>query len=109
MTVFRLRRRWPDRNPPLTLLEAELKTGRTHQIRVHLTHLGFPLAGDDKYGDFGWNRDLARDGLKRMFLHAATMTFTHPVSGAKVALESPLPDDLSTFVTRLDTAEEPGS
>jgi 23S rRNA pseudouridine955/2504/2580 synthase len=108
VTVVRLLRRWADRSPPLTLLEAELKTGRTHQIRVHLTHLGFPLAGDDKYGDFAWNRDLARDGLKRMFLHAAAMTFTHPVSGGEVALESPLPADLASFVERLD-AEAPGS
>ena len=72
-TVFRRVRAWPARDPPLALLEAELKTGRTHQIRVHLAHLGFPLAGDDKYGDFEWNRQLAKQGLKRMFLHAATL------------------------------------
>ena len=58
-TIFRRRATWPDRDPPLALLEAELETGRTHQIRVHLAHLGFPLAGDDKYGDFAWNRVLA--------------------------------------------------
>ncbi len=105
VTVFRLRRRWPDAQPPVSLLEAELKTGRTHQIRVHLTHLGFPLAGDDKYGDFGWNRELAREGLKRMFLHAATMTFMHPVTREKVALESPLPDDLAGFLARLESTQ----
>ena len=49
---------WPRAQPPVSLLEAELMTGRTHQIRVHLTHLGFPLAGDDKYGDFAWNKAL---------------------------------------------------
>ncbi|MGE5170692.1 MAG: RluA family pseudouridine synthase, partial [Rudaea sp.] len=69
-TIFRLERGWPSHDPPLALLEAELKTGRTHQIRVHLAHLGHALAGDDKYGDFAWNRELAGEGLKRMFLHA---------------------------------------
>ena len=69
-TIFFRRRTWFDHDPPLALLEAELKTGRTHQIRVHLTHLGFPLAGDDKYGDFAWNKVLAKQGLKRMFLHS---------------------------------------
>src|SRR6266436_298083 len=69
-TVFHRHTVWPDADPPVSLLEAELHTGRTHQIRVHLTHLGFPLAGDDKYGDFAWNKTLAKEGLKRMFLHA---------------------------------------
>lgn len=66
-TVFRLLARWEH----FSLLEAHLKTGRTHQIRVHLAHLGYPVAGDEKYGDFALNRVLARDGLKRMFLHAS--------------------------------------
>src|SRR5690606_23020741 len=65
-TVFRLQRGWKG----YSLLEAELKTGRTHQIRVHLSHLGYPIAGDDKYGDFALNKQLAKQGLKRMFLHA---------------------------------------
>ena len=64
------------------LLEAELLTGRTHQIRVHLAHLGFPIAGDDKYGDFALNKSLQREGLKRMFLHAARVEFRHPLTGA---------------------------
>src|ERR1700738_1579711 len=62
-TVFYLRKGLPEPEPAMTLLEAELHTGRTHQIRVHLTHLGFPLAGDDKYGDFPWNKTLGRRGL----------------------------------------------
>ena len=86
----------------MALLEAELDTGRTHQIRVHLTHLGFPLAGDDKYGDFAWNRVLAKQGLKRMFLHAHRMRFEHPLTGETVTVESPLPADLARFVARLD-------
>ena len=57
-------------DPPLALLEAELMTGRTHQIRVHLAHIGFTLAGDDKYGDSAWNEICTQQGLKRMFLHA---------------------------------------
>ena len=61
-TVFELKQAWRD----FSLLRAELKTGRTHQIRVHLAHLGFPIAGDDKYGDFELNKELARNGLKRM-------------------------------------------
>lgn len=98
LTIFRRLQVWPDRVPPLALLEAELRTGRTHQIRVHLTHLGFPLAGDDKYGDFAWNRELAKAGLKRMFLHAAELTLAHPSTGEPLAIRSPLPDDLTRFM-----------
>lgn len=101
-TVFRRRQQWPHALPQLSLLEAELKTGRTHQIRVHLTQLGFPLAGDDKYGDFAWNRELAKEGLKRMFLHAATLALSHPVSRAPLVLRSPLPPDLAHFLARLE-------
>jgi 23S rRNA pseudouridine955/2504/2580 synthase len=101
ITIFRLERKWPNHDPPLALLEAELKTGRTHQIRVHLAHLGHVLAGDDKYGDFAWNRRLASEGLKRMFLHARMVTFTHPASGESVRIESPLPEDLRSFLRAL--------
>jgi 23S rRNA pseudouridine955/2504/2580 synthase len=86
-----------------TLLEAELKTGRTHQIRVHTSHLGFPIAGDDKYGDFELNRTLAKQGLKRMFLHAARLSFVHPVTEERLLIEAPLPDDLSAFLDSLRT------
>jgi 23S rRNA pseudouridine955/2504/2580 synthase len=101
ITVFRRRKVWAAHDPPLSLLEAELRTGRTHQIRVHLTHLGHPLAGDDKYGAFDWNRALARSGLKRMFLHACRLSFVHPVSGVPVTLESPLPVELRAFLEAL--------
>ena len=104
-TVFRRQAVWPDRDPPLALLEAELKTGRTHQIRVHLTHLGFPLAGDDKYGDFAWNKGLAKAGLKRMFLHAKELTLRHPASGEAVRFEASLPRDLADFLARLDRSD----
>ena len=63
-TVFHRRKVWAGADPPVSLLEAELHTGRTHQIRVHLTHLGFPLAGDDKYGDFAWNKTAGQAGTE---------------------------------------------
>jgi len=96
-TVFRRKRGLRD----FTLLSAELLTGRTHQIRVHLTHLGFPIAGDDKYGDFALNRALTKQGLKRMFLHAGDLEFAHPISGETVKLHAPLPEDLSRFLASL--------
>jgi 23S rRNA pseudouridine955/2504/2580 synthase len=104
-TVFYRRETWPDASPSLSLLEAELHTGRTHQIRVHLTHLGFPLAGDDKYGDFAWNKALGRQGLKRMFLHAWRLGLSHPVEPREMVFEAPLPPDLANFVARLNLAD----
>jgi len=96
-TVFELQQAWRE----YSLLRAELKTGRTHQIRVHLTHLGFPIAGDDKYGDFELNKRLARSGLKRMFLHASNVSFEHPASGLELTLEAPLPAPLRDFLKTL--------
>jgi 23S rRNA pseudouridine955/2504/2580 synthase len=101
-TVFYGRKVWADIDPAMSLLEAELFTGRTHQIRVHLTHLGFALAGDEKYGDFAWNKVLAKQGLKRMFLHARRLAFTHPLEEREVEIESALPADLSRFLIALD-------
>jgi 23S rRNA pseudouridine955/2504/2580 synthase len=92
-TIFRL----ISRGDQASLLEAELLTGRTHQIRVHLAHVGHPIQGDDKYGDFELNKRLAREGLKRMFLHAAEVTFVHPASGERVTVRSPLPPDLEAW------------
>jgi 23S rRNA pseudouridine955/2504/2580 synthase len=85
------------RSEEFTLLEAELLTGRTHQIRVHLAHIGHPILGDEKYGDFVLNRALKKRGLKRMFLHAAEITFNHPASGEPVTVRAPLPPDLEAF------------
>ncbi len=102
-SVVRLLRRWRR----FSLLEVELKTGRTHQIRVHLAHLGFPLAGDDKYGDFALNKQLEGEGLKRMFLHAASLRFRHPLSGDELTLGAPLPDDLQSFIDHLDADDGP--
>ena len=74
-----------------SLLEVRLLTGRTHQIRVHLAHAGHPIVGDEKYGDFALNKKLG----KRLLLHAAKLSFNHPVSGARLKLESPLPEDFA--------------
>ena len=96
-TVFRLEGNFPE----FSLLDAELKTGRTHQIRVHLAHLGFPIAGDDKYGDFEANKRLAKQGLKRMFLHAASLEFRHPRTGETVRVQAPLAPELEGFLRSL--------
>ena len=84
-----------------TLLEAQLVTGRTHQLRVQLAHLGFPIVGDDKYGDFANNKLLQKRGLKRMFLHSAETNLKHPVSSDMLKLTAPLPADLQKFMTSL--------
>ena len=84
-----------------TLLEGQLVTGRTHQLRVQLAHLGFPIVGDDKYGDFALNKSLAKKGLKRMFLHSAETNLRHPVSGDKLKLAAPLPAELQKFIANL--------
>jgi 23S rRNA pseudouridine955/2504/2580 synthase len=81
-----------------SLLEADLKTGRTHQIRVHLSHLGFPIAGDDKYGDFAANKALEKQGLKRMFLHAHSLTLKHPATQERLHIQADLPAELDRFL-----------
>jgi 23S rRNA pseudouridine955/2504/2580 synthase len=95
VTIFRRARALPG----YTLLEAELMTGRTHQIRVHLAHLGFPILGDDKYGDFELNRAAGKRGLKRMFLHAAELELQHPTTGEPMRFASPLPSELEAFLS----------
>ncbi len=87
-----------------SLLEVTIKTGRTHQIRVHLAAEGMPIAGDDKYGIFELNKALEKAGpvpLKRMFLHAWALQFTHPVSGERVHLHCPLPPELHQFAQQV--------
>jgi 23S rRNA pseudouridine955/2504/2580 synthase len=83
------------------LLSCSIETGRTHQIRRHLAAIGHPVAGDKKYGDFAFNRDVrARWGLKRLFLHAERIEFPHPEGGVKVAVEAPLPPELRDVLKR---------
>ncbi len=85
--------------PAMSLLEVTIKTGRTHQIRVHLASQGHPIAGDDKYGDFDLNRRLQKQGLKRMFLHAWRLQFDHPATGERLELRAELPPDLAPFLS----------
>ena len=80
-----------------SLLQVELMTGRTHQIRVHLAHAGHPVIGDDKYGDFALNRALKQ----RLLLHAAKLSFRHPLGGEPVKLESPLPAEMKAFLEKM--------
>ena len=82
----------------ISIVELRLLTGRTHQIRVHLAHAGHPVLGDDKYGDFALNHSLARQGVKRLFLHARRLVFKHPAEKKQVRLDSPLPADMQAFV-----------
>jgi len=101
-TVFHLKQRLAG----FSLLEAELITGRTHQLRVQLQHLGFPIAGDDKYGDYAFNKELQRRGLKRMFLHSSETLIRHPLTGVELRLQSPLPAELAHFIERLQADDQ---
>lgn len=85
--------------PAMSLLEVTIKTGRTHQIRVHLASQGHGIAGDDKYGDFDLNKRLPKQGLKRMFLHAWRLQFNHPATQERIELHAQLPQELADFVT----------
>jgi 23S rRNA pseudouridine955/2504/2580 synthase len=112
-TIFRRVENFDGADGPFALVDIELKTGRTHQIRVHLAHIGRPIVGDDKYGDFALNKRVARPdattgpGLKRMFLHAARLQFVHPRSGEAIDLVAPLPAECARFVERLRRSSAP--
>lgn len=101
-TIFRLVKNYKTDFGQFSLLEAQLVTGRTHQLRVQLSHLGFPILGDDKYGDFAINKNLVKHGLKRMFLHSAETKIRHPINQEKLVLKAPLPIDLNTFLQKID-------
>jgi len=83
-----------------TLMEVTLRTGRTHQIRVHAAHAGHPVAGDEKYGDAAFNEALAALGLRRMFLHAHSLSFSWP-QGGEFSINTPLPPELAAVIDRL--------
>lgn len=97
-TIISLQRRFGR----FSLLQAELKTGRTHQIRVHLAHSGFPIVGDEKYGDDALRAQFARQGFKRMFLHSGRLEFNHPVTGEPLVLEAPLPPECRAVLDLLE-------
>jgi 23S rRNA pseudouridine955/2504/2580 synthase len=92
----------------LTLVEARLVTGRTHQIRVHAAHLRAPVGGDDKYGDADVNRSLRALGLGRLFLHACALTLHPSDRESPLHIEAPLPPELETVLNRLESAGMPG-
>ncbi len=99
LTRFRVRERFAD----ATLVEAELMTGRTHQLRVHLAHLGTPILGDDKYGDYAANREMKKRGLKRLFLHAESLRFNWTEEVGELKVEAPLGSELERVLQLLRT------
>ncbi len=90
-----------------SLLEVTIKTGRTHQIRVHLASQGYPIVGDDKYGDFELNKRMSAQGLKRMFLHAWRLQFVHPQLGKPQTLQADLPPELQQFIDHVQPPPAP--
>jgi 23S rRNA pseudouridine955/2504/2580 synthase len=98
ITEFTLIKKWKD----CSLLQAKLGTGRTHQIRVHLSFLGYPILGDNKYGDFLLNKSLRKTGIKRLFLHACQMGFRHYDREERIVISAPIPQDWNDWVQKLD-------
>lgn len=97
VTYFRVLKRLKDH----TVLEVSPLTGRTHQIRVHLSHLGYPIAGDTLYGG-------KRDKIGRQALHCAQMSFFHPVRGTRVTLKAPLPSDMCALMEEAGSLDKEG-
>ncbi len=97
-TIFTLVKKFAN----YTLVNASLQTGKTHQIRIHCKHLGFPIVNDDKYSDSELNKQAVNDGIKRMFLHAHHLKFTHPITKNVVDISCPLPKDLSSFINKIN-------
>ena len=95
ITLVKVAQRMPD----TTLLDVTLKTGRTHQIRVHLASHGHAIVGDPKYGDFARNKAFAREHrFERMFLHARQLAFDHPATGERITLVAPLPPECAALL-----------
>lgn len=97
LTLFKPLRYFKD----ATLVEAKPKTGRTHQIRVHATYAGHPLAGDEKYGDDEFNKMIKKQGCKRLFLHATSVKFHLEETEKTYFFEAPLAEDLQKIVDLL--------
>lgn len=90
-----------------SLVEAELETGRTHQIRVHAAYAGHPLAGDEKYGNENFNRSLRSKGLRRLFLHAHYLAFHDPDNNRDIEVSAPLDDKLRRVISNLESVSSP--
>lgn len=97
---FELRGHYAD----MTLVQVALLTGRTHQIRVHAAHIGHGVAGDTKYGDAKYNRNMKKYGLKRLFLHAEKVQFNMP-DNRRIELQAPLPEELTQVLDQLKMAQ----
>ncbi|WP_317889750.1 23S rRNA pseudouridine(955/2504/2580) synthase RluC [Spongiibacter pelagi] len=102
LTEYQLLQRYRD----ASLVEAKPITGRTHQIRVHCQSAGYPILGDDKYGDEEANKHSKGLGLRRLFLHAHSLSLV--VSGRRISVEAPLPDELQQFLTRIELPAQQG-
>ncbi len=89
-----------------TFLKAIIKTGRTHQIRLHAAQAGFPIVGDDKHGDFGFNKECKKMGFKRMFLHAAEFSFHLPGNSVPIIITAPMDQELKVFMEGLDSRKD---
>lgn len=94
VTIARVRERYRVRQEQFSLVELELKTGRTHQIRVHLSHFNWPIVGDDMYGGQPLEDERGRVLIDRQALHAALLAFTHPITGGPLKFTAPLPGDM---------------
>jgi len=94
-----------DVNEFASLLEVKLLTGRTHQVRVHALSENHPVAGDQKYGDQVFNKEIKGKGLKRLFLHASSIQIIHPLSKKKLRIEAPLPEELTSVLNNLSLNE----
>lgn len=100
-SIFKVDGRFKGKLGDFSLLSVQILTGRTHQIRVHTSANKYPIAGDDRYGNFPLNKILAKEGLPRMFLHARSVTIKHPVSGESLTIESALAGDLQAFLDKI--------
>ena len=99
LSYFKAQKYYPD----ATLVEVDLATGRTHQIRVHAQHIGHPVAGDHKYGDKRYNQQFRKTGLRRLFLHAAALSFRSPDKKNRLNIIAPLPKELTLFLQQLNS------
>ena len=85
-----------------SLREVKLLTGRTHQVRVHALSENHPLAGDQRYGEEDFNREMKKLGLTRLFLHASQLQLVHPISGEKITAKAELPENLKDLLGKLE-------
>ncbi|HEX4879348.1 MAG TPA: pseudouridine synthase, partial [Limnobacter sp.] len=107
ISKFHVIQRYKDITSSYTLLQVQILTGRTHQIRVHTSASRYPIAGDDRYGDFEHNRRLMKLGLKRMFLHAARLELIHPATNESIVINAPLAPELARFLKTLQAVPNP--